>query len=106
MPLLQRGMRVSVSLAGRDLIVDTEAVGKYLAQGTVHSAAVQTDSSKMGESDEELSVINGEASKHNPWKDSGFRVLWFDDTDHGQVFEEKSKRARLVKEVKTYCEAL
>lgn len=106
MPLVQRGMRVSVSLAGRDLIVDTKAVAKYLAQGAVDSVAAQTDSRELGKSGADSGVADGKAWKHGPWKGEGLEVLWFDDTDHGQVFEKKSKRARLVKVVRTYCEGV
>lgn len=106
MPLVQRGIRVSVSLASRDLIVDTEAVAKYLAQGAVDSAADQAESHKPGEADVDSGVVDGKAWKHGPWESEGLQVLWFDDTDHGQVFEKKGKRARLGNVVRAYCEGV
>ena len=66
MPLVQRRMRISVSLAGRDLIVDTKAVAKYLAQGTVDSVAAQTDSYELGRSGADSGVADSKAWKHDP----------------------------------------
>ena len=106
MPLLRRGIRVSVSLAGKDLIVDTKAVAKYLVQGAVNGAAAETDNHELGKSVADSGVVDGKAWKHAPWKGEGLEVLWFDDTDHGQVFGLRSKRASLVNVVRTYCEGV
>lgn len=86
LPLMaQTGMRVTVSLAGRDLIVDTEAVGRYLVGGVEGK-------------------VNGEEWKHRGWKGKGLEVIWNEDRDHAQVFDSAQKRARLVEVVRSYCE--
>lgn len=86
LPLMAKtGMRVTVSLAGRDLIVDTEAVGKYLVSG-------------MGKK------ADGDDWKHREWKGEGLEVIWNEDRDHAQVFDSVQKRARLVEVVRRYCE--
>lgn len=86
LPLMAKtGMRVTVSLAGRDLIVDTEAVGKYLVGGVEGK-------------------VNGEEWKHREWKGEGLEVIWNEDRDHAQVFDSVVKRARLVEVVRRYCE--
>ncbi|KAF6224859.1 hypothetical protein HO133_010053 [Letharia lupina] len=62
------GRQVTVSLASRDLIVDTEAVGRYLAQ----------DGNGKPKKEE---------WKHREWKGKGLDILWFDDLDHAQKLE-------------------
>ena len=88
LPLMEStGMKVTVSLAGRDLIVDTEAVGRYL---------VSAKPTKYGTFEEDW--------KHQEWKGEGLEVIWNEDRDHAQVFDSKAKRARLVRVVRKYCE--
>lgn len=55
-------------MAGKDLIVDTEAVGRYLAQDGNEKPA-------------------SEEWKHRAWKGDGLDLLWFDKLDHAQVFD-------------------
>ena len=74
---------MTVCLASRDLIVDTEAVGRYLAQG----------------SDGEPSA---EGWKHREWKGKGLDILWFDDLDHAQVFDSRQNREILAQVVRRY----
>lgn len=88
LPLMKTtGLRVTVSLAGRDLIVDTEAVGRYLVGGKP---------AKYGTFEEDW--------KFKEWKGEGLEVTWNEDQDHAQVFDSKSKRAKLVAVVRKYCE--
>lgn len=77
------GRRVTVSLARKDLIVDTEAVGRYLA----HDGA-----SLPGEDD----------WKRRTWKGTGLDILWFHDLDHAQVFDCKRSRKTLVEVIRQY----
>ncbi|KAI4259300.1 MAG: hypothetical protein LQ352_000840 [Teloschistes flavicans] len=72
------GRRVTVVLCGRDLITNTEAVGRYLA------------------SDESSSW------KKQDWKGSGVEIIWFNELDHSQVFERKRNYDRLVKVIQQY----
>lgn len=169
MPRIRNGLRVTVSLSGRDLIVDTESVGRYLTKGEVHDhklvkmngngfVKVKRDDlhghevvhingnglvkvNKGGVHEDEEVHMNGNGLrdvtngvlhdshhanmngngytkkekaceeedesckwKHKPWKGEGLEVIWFDDIDHAQCFDTKTRRARLVKVVRRYCE--
>ncbi|KAH7113396.1 hypothetical protein EDB81DRAFT_670346, partial [Dactylonectria macrodidyma] len=37
------------------------------------------------------------------WKGDGLDVVWFQDLDHGQVFDTRSRRGRLVDIVRRFC---
>lgn len=78
-----RGRDVTVSLGGRDLIVDTETVGKYL-NGV---------------------DLKGEESgwKDGEWKGAGLETVWWPTVDHAQVFERKDGRAKLARVLREYC---
>lgn len=71
---------VTVVLCGKDIIVDTETVGRYLSGTT------------LGE----------EHWKHQQWRGQGLDILWFDDLDHAQVFDSKKDYGRLVEVVRAY----
>lgn len=75
---------VTVALAGRDLIVDTSAVARYLT----------------GEKDW-TSQAAGEGGCVSRQAGS-LQVLWFDDLDHAQVFDGKKTRGQLVGVVERY----
>ena len=77
------GHRLTVSLAGEDLIVDTEAVGRYLAQSG-------DDTPAAGE------------WKQREWKGKGLDILWFDDLDHAQVFDSRRNCEILVNVIRKY----
>lgn len=79
-----RDRPVTAVLSGRDLIVDTETVGAYLAN-------VDTATPNEGE------------WKKEEWKGSGLEMLWFGKLDHGQVFNSKQHRKRLVTILRMYC---
>ena len=78
------GRKVTVSLAGKDLIVDTEAVGRYLA----------TDD-----------YSDSDQWKDRTWKGQGLEILWFEDLDHGQVFDSRANRQSLVDVVRSYSQS-
>ncbi|KAI4183333.1 MAG: hypothetical protein L6R41_005445 [Letrouitia leprolyta] len=78
-----QGRRVTVSLCGRDIIVNTEAVGRYL-QGDRDRGS--TDSSW----------------KRGQWERDGLNIVWFEELDHGQVFEKKRNYERLIKVIQEY----
>lgn len=71
---------VTVVLSGRDLIVDTETVGRYLSGTT----------------------LDEEYWKHKKWLGRNLDILWFDDLDHAQVFDSKKDYGRLVEVVRAY----
>ena len=82
---------MSVMLSGKDLIVNTPAVARYLTQGQEARDASETD----GEEDE--------WRKDRRWTGRGIEVLWFEKLDHAQVFDSKRDRRRLVNVVRAYC---
>ena len=77
------GRPVTVCLASRDLIVDTEAVGRYLAQ-------------------ESSGKPTTEEWKQRRWKGDGLDILWFDDLDHAQVFDSRQNYEILAQVVRHY----
>lgn len=81
-----RDRRVTVALSGKDLIVDTGAVKAYLAD----TRRIERE--------------NGSLHK-GIWEETGLDVLWFPELDHGQVFDKKSTRARLVDITRSYCDS-
>ena len=74
---------MTVSLAGKDLIVDTEAVGSYLAQN--------------GDS-----RLASAAWKQQKWKGTGLDILWFEELDHAQVFDSKANCEILANVIRAY----
>ena len=74
---------MTVSLAGKDLIVDTEAVGRYLAQDGEGGLAPA-------------------AWKQQKWKGMGLDILWFEELDHAQVFDSKANCEILANVVRAY----
>ncbi|MCJ1276558.1 hypothetical protein MMC21_004364 [Puttea exsequens] len=74
---------VTVSLAGKDLIVNTEAVGRYLTNDGLSSAE------------------NGDY-KVRQWRGQGLDILWFKELDHAQVFDSTRNRRILANVVRVY----
>jgi hypothetical protein len=77
----------TVVLAGRDCVIDTKAIRAYLLS-LDKWALVTTDLMDRGR------------------KDDGLDVIWFQDLDHGQVFDEKRTRSSLVKVIWNLCKEL
>ncbi|KAF2848635.1 hypothetical protein T440DRAFT_400910 [Plenodomus tracheiphilus IPT5] len=71
-----RGHDVTVSLGGRDLIVDTETVGKYL-----NGVDLKSEDTKW---------------KDHAWRGHGVETIWWSTADHAQVFERREGRAKLA----------
>ncbi|KAF4984800.1 hypothetical protein FZEAL_91 [Fusarium zealandicum] len=69
--------RVTVVLAGKDAIVDTKVIGAYLT----------------GAKDW---VLDSGGLKEGMWKGDRLDVLWFENLDHGQVFDRKRTRRQLL----------
>lgn len=72
-----QGHPVTVVLAGRDVIVNTKVIGTYLT----------------GAKDWLMKARDGGSGI---WKGNGLSVLWFEDLNHGQVFDLRTTRRRLV----------
>lgn len=120
------GRNVTVSFSGRDLIVDTESVGRYLSSGntprtssTASSAllidienipeertngkAVNVRSSSVDLEVDDETNLQIDAWKEQPWKGKGIDVIWYENLDHAQVFDSASTRRPLLRAIKTYC---
>jgi pimeloyl-ACP methyl ester carboxylesterase len=78
-----RGKDVTVSLGGRDLIVDTETVGKYI-------------------NGKDLKSEDREWMQHE-WTGSGVETVWWPTVDHAQVFERREGRAKMAHILREYC---
>ncbi|KAF2094527.1 hypothetical protein NA57DRAFT_46698 [Rhizodiscina lignyota] len=85
------GRQVTVSLAGKDLIVDTDAVRNYLTGDSDCQTAERHDTN------------NGPERDQTKWKGTGLDVLWYANLDHAQVFDKRSTRSVLVQAVRAYC---
>ena len=82
----RRPMPVTVSLAGRDQIVDARAVRAYL-----------TASKDSGEEDQGNDGCKGGAGRPpSRWAQDGLEVLYFPDLDHATVFDTPRDRAPLL----------
>ena len=79
-----QGHHVTVVLAGRDIVIDSKAIWAYLTGSA----------DRIGDTDDR---------KDGEWKCDGLDVLWFQDLDHGQVFDEKRTRTRLDQIVRRLC---
>lgn len=78
------GRDVTVVCAGRDLIVDTVAVAKYVLEDDHYREWVSED------------------FKHRKWQGEGLDLLWFDHLDHAQVFDAKQDYSVLARVVREY----
>ncbi|KAH6664696.1 hypothetical protein B0J14DRAFT_243857 [Halenospora varia] len=110
----------TVSLSGRDLIVNTEAVGRYLSDQpksviengyrdevpeTVREQSENDDEEEIaGENGHALNGLHDDEWKSRPWRGEGIDVLWFKDLDHAQVFDTRTSRQRVIGAIRTYCE--
>ncbi|KAM0714777.1 hypothetical protein Q7P37_009241 [Cladosporium fusiforme] len=95
--LIRDGKRLTVSLAGKDLIVNYEAVKRYL----VYSGTNQAGGYDNHKDEESLSSSSAENSwRPKEWSGNGLEVLCFEQLDHGQAFDKAITRARLVRAVR------
>lgn len=78
-----RGRDATVSLGGRDLIVDTDAVGKYISGVDLKS--------------------EDRAWRDKEWQGKGIETLWWGTADHAQVFERPEGRAKLAHVLREYA---
>lgn len=84
------GRRCTVALAGRDIITETEGLGRYLI-------------GRIGRGDEEE---GGEEWKEREWTgQKGLEVMWFDDCNHAEEFDTQGDRARLIEVLLRYSES-
>jgi pimeloyl-ACP methyl ester carboxylesterase len=100
--LVERGMRFTVSLASRDLIVDTGAVAQYLLHDDVPDPVVKDNGGTHMKLETHGKGAKDEAWKTEPWVGHGLEVLWCEDLDHAQVFDDANARRRLLRVVAEY----
>ena len=122
------GRKITVSLAGRDLIVNSEAVRRYLTSGSL-SCNTSTASSttlialeathndqggpttdqtnkavvKVDEATDEAAKEAAATWNDGAWKGKGLDIIWFDSLDHAQVFDSHVTRRPLVRAIRAYC---
>ena len=89
-----RDYKVTVVLSGRDLITNTQAVGKYLAEDEPGYERFLTED-ESGSSEIDI-------WKNRAWKGEGLDIVWFETLDHAQVFEKTKDYRRLVDIVRSY----
>ncbi|KAL8308821.1 hypothetical protein RB593_006905 [Gaeumannomyces tritici] len=84
-----QGHCVTVTLGGADLIVNAKVIRAYMTGGDdwIPSSGAWGD----------------EGWTDGDWKRDGLKVLWFPDFHHGQVFDSKRTRRRLVDIVRGFC---
>ena len=86
------GKSVTVVLGGRDIIVDSEAVRRYLT-GDESWASTPWGPRDVEEAEWEQAE----------WTGRGLDVIWNSELDHAQMFDTSRKRAPVVHAVRTYC---
>ena len=74
---------VTVVASGTDLIVDTQALGRYLMESD--AAPGSTD------------------WRNRHWQGQGLELIWFEKLDHAQVFDTKANYDVLVRVIKEYA---
>ncbi len=98
-------MRITVSLASRDLIVDTKAVARYLFNDEVPDPDLidlhghQHMGLEMEHQEDGL-----EPWENRTWRGKGLDLLWNQDLDHAQVFDDAPARAKLVRIINEYSQ--
>lgn len=98
---------VTVVLSGKDLIVDTEAVRRYLTASSSEEPVANAGAPWAMKEDEKVTFTKAVqdstgAWKERPWTGSGLEVLWFEHLDHAQVFDWEKTRRPVVKAIGVY----
>ena len=86
----RRRRKVAVCLAGRDLIVDTRSVARYLAGEGDFCKQEEVDPFDVGLAQNYMAPM-------------GVEIVWFPGMDHAQVFEGRRERERVLEVVTRYC---
>jgi len=104
---LDEGRKVTAVFGGKDILVDTNAVGRYLI-GASFQGPQMTDKAIRVASDIKRATVLGlvgadrEEWKTRPWMGSGLEVLWFEQLDHGQVFKLETTIRPIIKAIRVY----
>jgi pimeloyl-ACP methyl ester carboxylesterase len=101
-----KGRNVTVVLGGRDLIVDAEAVKRYLTASSLETLVVNGKAAWTTKNGDATSITTTrediKAWKGGPWTGSGLEILYFDHLDHGQVFDVEQTRRPVIEAIRLY----
>lgn len=103
MELVGEGVRVTVSLSARDLIVDTAAVARYLLEHEIPDPVLKTDGRPHMELQGEGEVDGRPSWKDRKWRGEGLEVLWWEELDHAQVLDASEALTLLIEVIAEYC---
>ena len=92
-----KDLNATVILSGRDLIVDTAAVGRYLTEDEDGGGYERFLAEGEG-----LDRAEEGDFRERSWKGEGLDVLWFERCDHAQVFDHRRDYGRIVDVVRVY----
>ncbi|KAK8075507.1 hypothetical protein PG997_010170 [Apiospora hydei] len=96
----RRQRNVAVCLVGRDLIVDTLSVARYLAKNEDWLPGLGDPD--RAEADNTLDDMHKKAGYDHLEKD-GIELLWFDGLDHAQVFDDQKHYDKVKAVIHRYC---
>ena len=86
--------RCTVALSGRDIIIETNTMGRYLTRDQSGDEDVKWYQEEDNMNDE---------WKHRPWTgDKPLDVLWYPELNHAEIFDDKEDRARLLEVIEKY----
>jgi pimeloyl-ACP methyl ester carboxylesterase len=87
--------KCTIALAGRDIIIDTNTMGRYLTRDQTNDRNV-----KWYQEEDKMS----DRWKHRAWTgNEPLEVMWFPELNHAEAFDEKKDRARLLDVIRRYC---
>ncbi|KAK3346617.1 hypothetical protein B0T25DRAFT_282291 [Lasiosphaeria hispida] len=98
----EKWRKVAVCLSGRDLIVDTRTVARYLAgEGNLREQLPgEKNPFDIAVAPKGHSGVESYSSYVAP---SGIEILWFPTLDHAQVFDAPRDRGRVLEAVRKCC---
>ena len=102
--------KVTVVFGGKDILVDTNTVGRYLMGTSLKGRQISDKATRMASEIKTATVsgvvsAEGEEWKTRPWMGSGLEVLWFEKLGHGQVFELERTRRPVIKAIRVYTQS-
>ena len=96
------GRDITVVLSGKDLITDTKAVAEYLVgrrASNGHGESGVVPDAKNMRGGEGLARARYRGRR---WTGKGIEVLWFDDADHAQVFDDEEGMEEMSRVLRVY----
>ena len=104
----EEGRNVTVVLSGKDLIVDTDAVRRYLTASFSEGRVANDQAACMANRNGKARITHIGKEDTGAWtggrcKGSGLEVLWFEHLDHAQVFDFEKTRESVVKAIALYA---